>query len=317
MSYLEEKMKHSRLLQIVQLLESRNLITSKELAELLNVSTRTIRRDIDTLCILGYPINSKRGNRGGWYLLDNFKSSLKTATEFELQTLLIRPSNQVFMDLDKYSDKITLENKLDKILSLISRKYVYIDSNDWFASAENSKVIADIYERIKDSKLIVISYQKSDTKIEEYTLKPLGLVLKMNRWYLIGQKINFSLRIFKATRIIALKETRENFTYPEDFSLEEYWKDSQDHLKKTVSSFQMKIFVKNSFVTHIEKYFRIINIEEVDYSTNGLTLIFDTKETAVRMLSGFIDLMTDIEPEHIKKEIIHHINTVKNDNHIK
>lgn len=79
----------------------------------------------------------------------------------------------------------------------------------------------------------------------------------------------------------------------------------------------MKIFVKNSFVTHIEKYFRIINIEEVDYSTNGLTLIFDTKETAVRMLSGFIDLMTDIEPEHIKKEIIHHINTVKNDNHIK
>ncbi|MFI3379595.1 helix-turn-helix transcriptional regulator [Mammaliicoccus sciuri] len=275
-------MKSDRLFKILNLLESRDVVSTRIFAERLNVSDRTIRRDMDSLSLMGYPIVSKRGANGGWYLLNNFKSSIKTLTEDEINLLTIGPSQQLLTDLNFYDQQLSLENKLNHVEF---NKYVHIDTSNWFDELQRSSLIRVIYQNIKKRKKISIKYCKRNEETKIYKIDCLGIVLNIDEWYLVGRKKNESIRVFKVSRIDEIYEENEVFEYPKEFSLKDIWIENKNNFKKIADKYKVNIIINQKDMELIEKSFRIESYKNQRDNMQQLTLIFDNLDTAKRNLS--------------------------------
>lgn len=300
-------MKSDRLFKILNLLESRDVVSTRIFAERLNVSDRTIRRDMDSLSLMGYPIVSKRGANGGWYLLNNFKSSIKTLTEDEINLLTIGPSQQLLTDLNFYDQQLSLENKLNHVEF---NKYVHIDTSNWFDELQRSSLIRVIYQNIKKRKKISIMYCKRNEETKIYKIDCLGIVLNIDEWYLVGRKKNESIRVFKVSRIDEIYEENEVFEYPKEFSLEDTWIENKNNFKKIADKYKVNIIINQKDMELIEKSFRIESYKNQRDNMQQLTLIFDNLDTAKRNLSGFMDIIKDIQCKELKNIINRHINSL-------
>lgn len=297
-------MKSDRLFKILNLLESRDVVSTRIFAERLNVSDRTIRRDMDSLSLMGYPIVSKRGANGGWYLLNNFKSSIKTLTEDEINLLTIGPSQQLLTDLNFYDQQLSLENKLNHVEF---NKYVHIDTSNWFDDLQRSSLIRVIYQNIKKRKKISIKYCKRNEETKIYKIDCLGIVLNIDEWYLIGRKKNESIRVFKVSKIDEIYEENEVFEYPKEFSLKDTWIENKNNFKKIADKYKVNIIINQKDMELIEKSFRIESYKNQRDNMQQLTLIFDNLDTAKRNLFGFMDIIKDIQCEELKNIINRHI----------
>lgn len=297
-------MKSDRLFKILNLLASRDVVSTRIFAERLNVSDRTIRRDMDSLSLMGYPIVSKRGANGGWYLLNNFKSSIKTLTEDEINLLTIGPSQQLLTDLNFYDQQLSLENKLNHVEF---NKYVHIDTSNWFDELQRSSLIRVIYQNIKKRKKISIKYCKRNEETKIYKIDCLGIVLNIDEWYLVGKKKNESIRVFKVSRIDEIYEENEVFEYPKEFSLKDTWIENKNNFKKIADKYKVSIIINQKDMELIEKSFRIESYKNQRDNMQQLTLIFDTLDTAKRNLSGFMDIIKDIQCKELKNIINRHI----------
>lgn len=297
-------MKSDRLFKILNLLESRDVVSTRIFAERLNVSDRTIRRDMDSLSLMGYPIVSKRGANGGWYLLNNFKSSIKTLTEDEINLLTIGPSQQLLTDLNFYDQQLSLENKLNHVEF---NKYVHIDTSNWFDDLQRSSLIRVIYQNIKKRKKISIKYCKRNEETKIYKIDCLGIVLNIDEWYLVGRKKNESIRVFKVSKIDEIYEENEVFEYPKEFSLKDTWIENKNNFKKIADKYKVNIIINQKDMELIEKSFRIESYKNQRDNMQQLTLIFDNLDTAKRNLFGFMDIIKDIQCEELKNIINRHI----------
>ena len=300
-------MKSDRLFKILNLLESRDVVSTRIFAERLNVSDRTIRRDMDSLSLMGYPIVSKRGANGGWYLLNNFKSSIKTLTEDEINLLTIGPSQQLLTDLNFYDQQLSLENKLNHVEF---NKYVHIDTSNWFDELQRSSLLRVIYQNIKKRKKISIKYCKRNEETKIYKIDCLGIVLNIDEWYLVGRKKNESIRVFKVSRIDEKYEENEVFEYPKEFSLKDTWIENKNNFKKIADKYKVNIIINQKDMELIEKSFRIESYKNQRDNMQQLTLIFDNLDTAKRNLSGFMDIIKDIQCKELKNIINRHIKSL-------
>lgn len=300
-------MKSDRLFKILNLLESRDVVSTRIFAERLNVSDRTIRRDMDSLSLMGYPIVSKRGANGGWYLLNNFKSSIKTLTEDEINLLTIGPSQQLLTDLNFYDQQLSLENKLNHVEF---NKYVHIDTSNWFDELQRSSLIRVIYQNIKKRKKISIKYCKRNEETKIYKIDCLGIVLNIDEWYLVGRKKYESIRVFKVSRIDEIYEENEVFEYPKEFSLKDTWIENKNNFKKIANKYKVNIIINQKDMELIEKSFRIESYKNQRDNMQQLTLIFDNLDTAKRNLSGFMDIIKDIQCKELKNIINRHIKSL-------
>ncbi|WP_411842850.1 helix-turn-helix transcriptional regulator [Salinicoccus sp. HZC-1] len=300
-------MKNLRLTKIISMLETRKHVTTKEMSELLGVSSRTIRRDIDDLSYMGYPIASIRGRNGGWYLLDEFKSTLKSLTADELSILSIAPPDKVLKDLEIFADKLTLDSKLAKTYkdhsAFKEAQYVYVDSTDWFEEIRNTSYVSTLLQAIKDRMRIEVHYEKGSGDFKEYDLEGLGLVFKSNTWYLIAQTTSNLRRTFKVSRIENVQIKDSKYEYPGDFSIVHYWKAAETSFQSNASRFTAKIEIEEEHINYINKYFKITETEISSYGTATLSLIFDNETSAVRTLTGFMDLINCITPLSLREKI--------------
>src|SRR5687767_15255146 len=88
-----------RLLSILLLLQTHGLMSARALAERLEVSERTVHRDMEALSIAGVPVYAEKGRRGGWALVDSYRTDLTGLTESELRSLVIASAPGVLADL--------------------------------------------------------------------------------------------------------------------------------------------------------------------------------------------------------------------------
>ena len=92
-------MRADRLLSIVLLLQTHHHMTSRDLASRLEVSERTIHRDMDALSGAGIPVVAARGSGGGWSLLGEYRTDLTGLTETEIQSLFVTKPTKLLADL--------------------------------------------------------------------------------------------------------------------------------------------------------------------------------------------------------------------------
>src|SRR5438132_4297998 len=221
-----------RLVSIVLLLQGRGGMSAPELARRLEVSVRTIYRDLDALSTAGVPVYTERGKAGGVRLLDGYRTDLTGLSPGEAEALFLLGLPG---PLDQLGFGPVLEGAQRKLLAALpptrrrgaerTRQRVHVDATGWDRQPGAVPHLAAIAGALWQDRRLRMSYVRSDNAERERLVGPLGLVLKAGNWYLVGSVIDESnaLRVFRASRVRSLEVLDEDYRRPDDFDLASFW----------------------------------------------------------------------------------------------
>ena len=230
-------MRADRLLSILLLLQVHQRLTARELAQKLEVSERTILRDMEALGTAGVPVMAERGTGGGWHLVEAYQTRLTGLNTAEIQTLFFGPSSRLLADLGLGQAADAARIKLLASLPAVSRQSVehtrqrlHIDGAGWYESRERLPFLSLLQEAVWTGRQVQMTYQRADGTIRERLAHPLGLVAKGTVWYLAAA-VDRELRSYRVSRVQAARITDLPCVRPEDFDLAAFWTQSVADIK--------------------------------------------------------------------------------------
>ncbi|SEQ59293.1 helix-turn-helix transcriptional regulator [Lentzea albida] len=218
-------MKSGRLLQVLLLLQSRGRMTADELAEELEVSPRTIYRDIESLSASGVPVYADRGPAGGYRLVDGYRTRLTGLTTGEARSLFLAglPGPAEALGLGEFAAAAQLKllaalpTELRSRAEQIRRRF-HLDTPTWFRGDEPTEHLATIADAVWEQRRVRMTYRRWGNEVVEREADPYGLVLKAGTWYFVA-----SGRTYRVSRVLALQALPETFERPADFDLARFW----------------------------------------------------------------------------------------------
>jgi predicted DNA-binding transcriptional regulator YafY len=245
-------MRAERLLRLLLHLQTRGRSTVDQLAQYLEVSPRTIQRDLDSLSLAGVPVYSVRGRGGGWALLPDYRTRLTGLTPSEAMSVFVGATAHVLADLgiDASSDQA-----IDKLIAALpesarrdaefARQRLLVDHSGWDDRREAPPWLDRCREAIWEERRLEITYRDP---ADPFVVAPLGLVNKNHTWYLVAARPDGALRTYRLSRIGSATLTDEAVTRPTDFDLTRYWAGSQQRFRATLPSYPMVLRVRDHAV---------------------------------------------------------------------
>lgn len=213
------------------LLQNRGRMTADELARELEVSVRTVYRDIDALSGAGVPVYADRGRAGGYQLLDGYRTRLTGLTEQEAQSLSLAGLPEAAAELGLGTVLAAAQLKLYAALPTELRteagrvaERFYLDVPGWHRDVESLPRLAEIAEAVWGARRVAVRYRRWGGQEVDRVLEPLGLVLKAGNWYLVAGSEG-DVRTYRVCRIDELTGTGEGFARPAGFDLAGYWRE--------------------------------------------------------------------------------------------
>lgn len=290
-------MKIDRMIGILSVLLQKEKITAPELAEMFEVSRRTINRDVEALCKEGIPISTSQGAGGGIRIMEGYRMDKTILTSKDMQMILAG-----LRSLDSISGSGYYRQLMEKLQSgsshfISGRDSILIDLSSWYKEALAPK-IQMIQDAIEERKLLSFDYYapKGESK---RTIEPYYLVFQWSSWYVWGwciQKQDF--RLFKLNRMDCLFKTKEVFT-AKNVPLPDL---------STEKIFPFEIQVKALFPK--EEKWRLVEefgINCFTENTDG-TLLFSAgytdMENLIHWLLTFGDHVQVLEPKEVKERLI-------------
>jgi predicted DNA-binding transcriptional regulator YafY len=231
-------MQASRLLSILMLLQSRGRISARALADELEVSLRTIYRDVDRLSASGVPIWAEQGRNGGFQLREGWRTKLDGLTAPEAQAVFLAglpgPAAELGLGEALASAQLKLMAALppewqDDAQRVGTR--FHLDPVDWYRGASAAgESLALMARAVWQSERVAVRYE-SWQGVSERELEPLGLVLKAGAWYVIARSAGPGgsakpPRSYRLHGMLELRALGQPFTRPRRFDLAAYWRES-------------------------------------------------------------------------------------------
>lgn len=308
-------MRGDRLVSILLLLQAHGRMTAKQLAQRLEVSERTIYRDMEALSRSGIPVIADRGANGGWSLLENYQTNLTGLKEAELRALFISLSPQLLNELGLRGNAEEAGNKLIASLPAMYRdrmkdiwNRIHIDTSTWRIKREEVTAFEVLKQAIWQDYKLQIHYQRADGKANERIVMPLGLVAKGSRWYFIAAKENGDIRNYRAARIISATVLHEKFARPASFNLAQYWHDSTSAFIEKLPTYEVSVEAAPAIMPALQFTGRFVQVVKIgSKNQQGWTpvqLSFNSEEEAKRYLLGFADQIKVIEPADLHAQLI-------------
>ncbi|WP_030233468.1 helix-turn-helix transcriptional regulator [Streptomyces sp. NRRL S-350] len=213
-------MKADRLLSILLLLQTRGRVSATELAERLEVSVRTIYRDVDSLSAAGVPVFTERGRHGGIGLLPGYRTDVTGLTADEARALFVLSAQGAHSDLGLDG---ALGSALRKVMAALPAPHrpgaertserILVDPARWMqgaaAAAGPGPDLGELQYAVFADRRLRLRYRHGGTPAPvEYTVDPYGLVSKAGVWYLVAD-LHGEPRLFRADRVLAAETTEE------------------------------------------------------------------------------------------------------------
>jgi predicted DNA-binding transcriptional regulator YafY len=226
-------MQASRLLSVLMLLQARGRMSAQALAAELEVSVRTIHRDIDQLSAAGVPVFADRGRLGGFQLQDGWRTRLTGLTAPESRALFLSglagPAAELGLGEAVASARLkvlaTLPPEWQADAQHLSARF-HLDAVDWFHSAARTEHLGAVADAVWRERRLHIRYE-SWNGVRERELEPLGLVLKAGIWYVAARSgPGAEPRTYRLSNILALTALEQPFKAPRSFDLAAYWQAS-------------------------------------------------------------------------------------------
>jgi predicted DNA-binding transcriptional regulator YafY len=222
-------MRADRLLSLVLLLRVRGRMTATELARELEVSTRTVLRDIDALSTAGIPVYAERGRQGGFALLPGFSTDLTGLTPDEAVALLTARSAATSDALGLGAAFASAMRKVVAALPTSSRAdavdaadRVLVRPGGWLADPVPEPQLAAVQRAVFAGRRLRLRYPSPGAAPRWRTVDPLGLVSAAGRWYLLAQHDGAD-RTYRVSRIDEAVELDEPARRPAGVDLEQFW----------------------------------------------------------------------------------------------
>ena len=221
-------MRAGRLLSILMLLQSRGRMSAQDLADEVEVSVRTIYRDIDHLSGSGVPVTVERGANGGFELLDGWRTRLTGFTPSEAQAVFMAgaagPAAQLGLGDAVASSQLKLLAAMPPEWQADARRVssrFHLDPVGWYQSATRVDHLPEVAQAVWSERRLDIEYE-SWKGVVERRIEPLGLVMKAGQWYVVAGAEG-EPRTYRLSNIRALKVRAETFKRPRHFDLARHW----------------------------------------------------------------------------------------------
>ncbi|HEX3245103.1 MAG TPA: YafY family protein [Chloroflexota bacterium] len=221
-------MRASRLVSILMLLQGRGRLTARQLADELEISIRTIYRDLDGLAASGVPLYGDRGPSGGYSLVDGYRTRLTGLTPAEAEAIFLAGLHGPAQALGLGSNLAAAEQKLMAALpaelrpqaSRVSERF-HLDPSTWFTDMDEPAHLLALAESVWEQRRLRVRYRRWQGEVMR-TLEPLGIVLKGGSWYVVATA-DAQIRTYRAARILDIERLPERFERPPGFNLAAFW----------------------------------------------------------------------------------------------
>ena len=314
-------MRADRLLSILMLLQSRGRIAAPQLAKELEVSVRTIYRDIDALSTAGVPVYTEQGPGGGCVLVEGYRTSLTGLTRDEVKALFML---SVPASLDKLGVSRELRTAMRKLAAALPstqrqdevmvRQRVYLDWTDWSRDEGSIPHLQTIHRAVWGNFKLRLIYSEIIGRgtIEQFErlVDPYGLVAKTGEWYMVCGCDELT-RVHSLSSIVQAEITNEQFQRREDFDLIEYWKLWCARREQNLTSYPVTARISPELATlmslHFGGRFRdAVTMASPSDAAGWLTAVlpFETFDDARKQILDFGRAIEVLEPEPLRLSVI-------------
>ncbi len=221
-------MRADRLVAILLMLQRREVVTAAEVAEELEISVRTARRDLEALSMAGVPVYSQAGRGGGWRLLGGGRLDLSGLNADEARSLFVLAGPRADVTPEVRSAMRKLVRALPEPLrrgAEAAAGAVVVDPTGWDhdAGAPRRPPLLDALESaVVDGECLLMRYRSRSDRSSERVVHPLGLAAKGRNWYLVTNT-DAGFRTFRVDRIESVERTGDPVVRPDGFELSEAW----------------------------------------------------------------------------------------------
>ncbi|GAA4213133.1 helix-turn-helix transcriptional regulator [Actinocatenispora rupis] len=267
-------MRASRLLSLLLYLQVRGRVSGRELAARLEVSERTVQRDMEALAAAGVPVRSVRGPAGGYTLPGGYRTRLTGLGVDEAQAL-------AFLGLSGPADELGLTGQLDtaqrKLWAALSgeardraersAQRFHLDPVRWYGTAEPTPQLATLAEAVWTDRRVRIRYT-SRARTTERVLDPLGLVLAAGDWYLVALR-DGARRTYRISRVTVAQVLVEPARRPAGFDLAAEWRAARVELENSHTLMEVTVRAEVDVLPRLRRLVAVSGQDRIDLTATG------------------------------------------------
>jgi predicted DNA-binding transcriptional regulator YafY len=265
-------MKADRLMSVLLLLQARGRATERELAERLEVSQRTIHRDLEALSAANVPVLALRGSQGGWELAEGWRTQVPALDSSELRALIMaQPRAAGHPRL-----RAAAESALNKLMAALPRSMreeatamrerLHVDAAGWWDAGEDVSALPTVQDAVMRDRKLTFDYIRGDGERSARTVDPLGLVSKGSSWYLVA-RTEKGLRTFRVSRMSSVTVLANGFKRPARFDLGVYWKKSLSELEGKRQGYPVVLAIRKSAAQKLTGWLAAKPMDPADFAS--------------------------------------------------
>lgn len=301
-------MRADRLVATILIMQARGRVTAAELADELEISIATARRDLEALSAAGIPVYPQRGRGGGWSLLGDARTDLSGLSFAEMQALflIIGPAAAVSPDAKSALRKLvralpeTFRHEAEA-----SAKAVIVDAARWGdTAAPPTELLRTLRSAVVARRVITMTYAgRERSQVRE--VQPWGLVDKDRIWYLIAETPG-GRRTFRLDRMSDVAVSDTTFALPVEFDLSEAWAEITAELEVRRSWTCAEVTLPHELVAPIARVLGARHVEHLGDAGHGrarLRLSSNTPEMLARQVAGWAPEIDVQGPPSVRAEL--------------
>lgn len=297
-------MQASRLLRILMLLQSRGRLSAPALAAELEVSVRTVLRDMDELSAAGVPVWGQRGRDGGFELQPGWSTQLTGMTEVEAQALWLAGLPQAAAELGLGAAAASARLKLLAGLPAAQRgssqrvaQCLHLDPLDWYRAPDQPRFLREVAQAVWQGWRLAVRYQSWEGERRRH-LDPLGLVLKAGAWYLVAAH-GGEARTYRLASLLALRRLDEAVERPRGFDLAGFWRESSARFEAGLRGYAVQIRASE----RARVWLRNARTPHAELGDGPLRLDFESEEAALRTLLSYGTEIELLQPAALRRRL--------------
>jgi predicted DNA-binding transcriptional regulator YafY len=287
-------------------------MTAPELARLLEVSVRTIHRDMEALSTAGVPVTSERGPGGGWCLVEGYRTNLTGLNEAEIRALFLSDPRNLLTDLGL---REAADQALLKVLAAIpsmrrmdverARQRIFVDTSGP-GRKDPVPCLPLLQEAVWQERRLDIAYRKVDGEEIRRVVDPLGLVIRGALWYLVAAAEG-ELRSYRVSRVLEARMLDEPAARPEGFDLEAHWRQSYAEYRAGLPVYRIVVRVAPDALPRAREPWPFSRVEHEEppdaEGWSRLTFRFEMNWEACEFVLRFGGRMEVLEPPELREMV--------------
>jgi len=307
-------MKSTRLLSALMLLQAHGRLSSRELAERLEVSERTAHRDMEALSEAGVPVFALRGAQGGWELTKGWRTKVPGLDEAELRGLLMAQPSA----LGDPKLAAAAERAFGKLMAALPgsmrdraatiRARLHIDPTGWRPSSEDISVLPAVQDAIARDMKLSFLYRRADGDTAPRTVDPFGVVCKQTVWYLVA-RAPAGMRSYRISRMSKVLVLAMPFKRPARFNLAAYWKSSTVELSQLRERYTAVLALSPESASSLSRWCQLIPTTETPRERGFpddwviVQVAFESLSEAQFIALGFGPRACVLGPEELRERV--------------